>query len=44
MSIIFKSVESINKSPLNNSLSKQMYSFSKGERFKEEINLKTYNQ
>ncbi len=34
MSIIVASGEQINKSPLNTSLTKQMYSFPKADRFK----------
>ena len=34
MSVIIATGEQINKSPLNTSLTKQMYSFSKADRFK----------
>jgi len=36
MSVIIASGEVINKSPLNHSQSKQMFSFPKAERFKKE--------
>lgn len=35
MSLIIASGEQISKSPLNSSKSKQMYSFSKADRFKQ---------
>ncbi len=40
MSVIIASGEQINKSPLNNSISKQMFSFPREERFRKKSNEK----